>query len=132
MITGYFSAHGLPYVTGQIFLPRFGVAGEAHFLVDTGAVATVLHPDDAVHLVCPFDQLVLPVTLEGVGSALPYYRETAVVTFDDGGAEVGFRLELAIAKPGSPAEGLDSLLGWDVLNRVRMEYDFPQNRLELA
>ena len=129
MIAGYFSAHGVPYVKGQIFLPRLGVAGEVHFLVDTGSVATVLHSDDGVHLGCPFERLVLPVILEGVGSALTYYRETAIVTFDNNDTEVGLRIEISIAKPGSPSDGLDSLLGRDVLNRLRMEYDFPQGLL---
>lgn len=132
MIAGYFSEHGIPYVTGQISLPRLGVAGEVNFLVDTGAVATILHPLDGTRLSCPLDRLVLPVTLEGVGSVLTYHRETAIVAFGDGGTEVEFRLELSIAKPHPAVNGLDSLLGRDILNRLHMDYDFPQDRLELV
>lgn len=85
-----------------------------------------------MRLRCPFDALVLPIEFQGVGGLHTYYRETAVVVFDDGVAERNFRIEISIAKPDALASGLDSLLGRDILNRVRMEYDFPQDRLELA
>lgn len=129
---GYFTTTGLPYVEARVLLPRLGVAGPVDFLVDTGSVSTILHPRDAIDLYCPFDDLTLPVTLEGVGSTLTYFREIAHVTLGDGDAAAPFVIEISIAKPDSPTDGLPSLLGRDVLNRVRMEYDFPQNRLELA
>ncbi len=132
MVAGYFTEQGLPYVRGQLFLPRLSVAGPVDFLVDTGAVSTVLHPDDGARLFCPFDQLVLPVTLEGVGSALTYYRELAQVILGESDTGPPFSIEISIAKPGSPADGLDSLLGRDVLNRLRMDYDFPQNLLQFV
>lgn len=132
MIVGYFEFDGRPYVRGRLSLPRLAVAGEVDFLVDTGASSTTLHPRDGVRLRCPFDALVLPIEFQGVGGLHTYYRETAVVVFDDGVAERNFRVEISIAKPDALASGLDSLLGRDVLNRVRLEYDFPQDRLELA
>lgn len=131
MIAGYFTANGLPYVRANVVLPRLSVAGLVHFLVDTGAVATVLHPDDGVRLSCPFDALVLPVAFAGVGGAHTYYRETAVVVFyDDDDMERTVHIELSIAKPHPLADGLDPLLGRDILNRLRMEYDFPLGHLE--
>ena len=129
---GYFTALGLPYVKVRLFLPRLGVVGQVDFLVDTGAVSTVLHSDDAEDIGCPFDQLVLPAAFQGVGGSLTYYRESALVRLGNDDAPVDFAAEISIAKPGSTADGLDSLLGRDVLNRLRMEYDFPQNRLELV
>ena len=132
VIGGYFSAEGVPYVSAEVFLPRLGVMGEVPFLIDTGAVATALHPDAGRELACPFDRLVLPREFEGVGGSHVYYRELAVVRFSDGDEILPISIELSIAKPGSPSDGLDSLLGRDVLNRVRLEYDFPQDRLELA
>lgn len=116
----------------RLVLPRLGVSGPVDFLVDTGAAASVMHPDDGKALGCPFDDLLLPMAFEGVGGTHTYYRETAVIEFDDGGTEVGLRLELAVAKPHPLVDGLDSLLGRDILNRLRMEYDFPQNRIELT
>ena len=100
-------------------------------MIDTGAVSTVLHPGDGVRLGCPFDELLLPMEFEGVGGTHTYYRETAVIAFDDSTTDVEFRVELSIAKPHPAVYDLDSLLGRDVLNRLRMEYDFPQDRLEL-
>ena len=40
-----------------------------------------------------------------------------------------FSIQLSIAKPAPSVDRLDSLLGRDVLNRLRMEYDFPQGLL---
>lgn len=132
MIAGYFTATGFPRVKARLVLPRLGVAGPVDFLVDTGATASVLHPDDGMALGCPFDDLLLPLVFEGVGGTHTYYRETAVIEFDDSGTEIGLRLELAVAKPHPLVDNLDSLLGRDILNRLRMEYDFPQDRLELV
>ena len=92
----------------------------------------MLHPGDGVRLDCPFDDLVLPIAFEGVGGMHTYYRESAVIEFDDSGTEIGLRLELAVAKPHPTVDNLESLLGRDVLNRMRMEYDFPQSRLEFV
>ena len=78
---------------------------------------------------CPFDLLVRPVTLEGVGSTLTYYRETAQVILGERATGRPFPIEISIAKPDPPVNGLDSLLGRDILNRLRMEYDFPQGWL---
>ena len=116
----------------HLVLPRLGISGPVDFLVDTGAAASVLHSDDGIALDCPFDDLLLPMAFEGVGGTHTYYRETAVIEFDDSGGEIGLRLELAVAKPHPAVDGLDSLLGRDILNRLRMEYDFPQERLELV
>ena len=132
MTAGYFTANGLPYVRADLILPRLGIVATVPFLVDTGSVSTILHSDDANDIGCPFDSLALPTTLEGIGGAVTYYREPSLVKFDHESNVLDFAVEISIAKPGSPTEGLPSLLGRDVLNRLRMEYDFPQDRLELA
>ena len=132
VIGGYFTEEGLPYIDAEVFLPRLGVTGDVLFLVDTGAVSTTLHPDAGRELACPFDRLVLPAEFEGVGGAQIYYLELAVVKFLGDDESFTISTEICIAKPGSPSDGLDSLLGRDILNRLRMEYDFPQSRLELV
>lgn len=132
MIAGYFTPTGWPRVKARLLLPRLGVSGPVDFLVDTGAATSVLHPDDGIALNCPFNDLLFPMAFEGVGGTHTYCRETAVIEFDDSGAEIGLRLELAVAKPHPLVDKLDSLLGRDILNRLRMEYDFPQDRLELV
>ena len=63
-----------------------------------------------------------------------YYTERAILTFDDedGGAQ-RFEIDIAVAKPHPVADGLDSLLGRDVLNRLDIvEYSFPRRRLGLT
>ncbi len=129
MIAGYFSADERPYVRADLTLPRLGVAGAVQFLVDTGAHKTVLNPDTGTRIDCPFDALVNPIEFAGVGGGHIYYREVAIVTFYDRGRRHNFPIELGIAKPHPAANGLDSLLGRDILNRLGMEYDFPQGRL---
>ena len=132
MFAGYFTADGRPYVEGRLALPRLRVGGRVHFLLDTGADTTILHPDDGIDLRCPFDALENPAEFVGVGGALLYYMEPAVVTFGTGLAAEEFGLAISIAKPHPVTDGLDSLLGRDILNRLRMEYDFRRGRLELA
>ena len=132
MTEGYFTESGLPYVRVDLTLPRLGVVATVGFLVDTGSVSTILHSDDAEDIGCPFDSLSLPIALEGIGGAVTYYRESALVKLDYGSGLLDFAFEISIAKPGSPTDGLPSLLGRDVLNRMRMDYDFPQSRLEFV
>ena len=132
MFAGYFTADGRPYVEGRLALPRLHVAGRVHFLLDTGSDTTILHPDDGIDLGCPFDALENPAEFIGVGGTLLYYMEPAVVTFGNGIAADEFAVAISIAKPHPAADGLDSLLGRDILNRLRMEYDFRRGRLELA
>ena len=75
-----------------------------------------------------------------MGGSYPYYREDAFVVFyeSDGSRARAFDIILAVARPEAPTSSnprpvvnrLPSLLGRDVLNRLRMDYDFPARRLE--
>ena len=132
MFAGYFTADGRPYVEGFLYLPRLDIGGLVHFLLDTGSDTTILHPDDGIDLGCPFDALENPAEFIGVGGTLLYCMEPAVLTFGTGIAADEFAVAISIAKPHPAADGLDSLLGRDILNRLRMEYDFRRGRLELA
>ncbi len=132
MIIGYFTSDGLPWVSCDLLLPRFGLKAPVTFLVDTGSDTTILHPADGLMLHCPFDLLDNPAEFISAGGALLYYMEPAVLTFaeTDGGAQE-FEIHISIAKPDPVTDGLDSLLGRDLLNQVRMEYDFGRSRLAL-
>ena len=130
MIAGYFTDDGEPYVRANLTLPRLGVRGEVHFLIDTGTDATILHPGYAIELNCPFDELEAPVDFVSAGGAHEYYAEPAVVSFHDGEARHDFRITVFVAKPHPLVDELDSLLGRDILNRLRMDYEYPENRLE--
>ena len=132
MIVGYFTSDGIPWVDCDLLLPRFGLKAPVTFLVDTGSDTTILHPADGRTLRCPFDLLENPAEFTGVGGTLRYYFEPAVLSFDDSdGGTREFEIDISIAKPDPLTDGLDSLLGRDLLNQMRMEYDFPQSRLAL-
>ena len=132
MISGRFTDDGLPYMDGFVTLLRLGVSGRVRFLVDTGSDTTILHPDAAADLGCPFDLLDNPAEFISAGGVLLYYTEPAVLSFDDGnGGTWEFEISISIAKPDPLTDGLDSLFGRDLLNRMSMEYDFPHNRLAM-
>ena len=131
MITGYFATDGGPYVKTRVNLPRLGVIGDVHFLIDTGTDATILHPTAGDGLGCPFDELSNPVDVTSAGGPHTYCAETAVVSFYDGEARHDSRIDLHIGKPNPATDGLDSLLGRDILNELEMEYAPRRGRLGL-
>lgn len=132
MIAGRFTDDGLPIIECTVFLPRFGLRGQVTFLVDTGSDTTILHPDAASDLGCPFDLLDKPAEFISAGGVLLYYMEQAVLAFNDvDGSAAEFEIDISIAKPDPFTDGLDSLLVRDLLNQVRMDYDFPGDRLAL-
>jgi hypothetical protein len=131
MIIGYFDERGRPYVEGQVRVPRLNIGGWVDFLVDTGATATSLSPNDGDNLLVPTSELVSPVLHRGIAGTRTYYREPAVILFPDGAEWRRFDVDLYLAPPDEGADYLPSLRGRDVLNAVRMEYDFQAGRLEL-
>ena len=122
MIAGYFAADGSPYVKARVNLPRLGVVGDVNFLVDTGTDTTILHPTTGEELDCPFDELTNPIDVISASGTRTYYAETAVVSLYDGEVRHDFRINLHIGKPDPITDSLDSLLGWDILNDMEMEY----------
>ena len=132
MIAGQFTNDGRPIIECTVSLPRFGLRGQITFLVDTGSDTTILHPDAAADLRCPFDLLDNPAEFISAGGVLLYFFEPAVLSFNDSdGGNREFEIDISIAKPDPITDGLDSLLGRDVLNQVRMEYDFGRSHLAL-
>ena len=132
MIVGYFTTDGMPWVSCDLLLPRFSLKAPVTFLVDTGSDTTILHPVERRLLRYPFDLLENPAEFISAGGPLLYYVEPAVLSFaETGGGTREFEIDISIAKPDPITDGLDSLLGRDLLNRVHMEYDFPRDRLAL-
>ena len=132
MIAGYFTADGIPYISARVSLPRIGVSGEVQFLVDTGTDITVLHPMAATDINCPFDELSNPVHAMSAGGVRTYYDEPAVVSFFDGEVRHDYRLNIQVGKPHPVTDGLDSLLGRDVLNELEMEYAPKRGQLRFS
>ncbi len=139
MIVGWFDARERPRVRARLIIPRLGVSGRIDFLVDTGATVTSLHPDDGRRIGCPFDELRDPRNMVGVGGSNQYFREPAIVVLYRGSGVRTLDIELLVSKPQPTSVSdprpvvnrLPSLLGRDVLNRMRMDYDFPAGRLQL-
>ena len=129
MIEGYFREDGTPYVEVRLVLPHLGVSDNVKMLVDTGSTSTILHPHDGGDMDLPFDGLRNEVIVTSVGGTQTYYAEPAVVSFYDGEARQDFRVDLYVAKPHPMVDGLESLLGRDILNQLSIEYDFRRSWL---
>ena len=137
MIVGQFDDWGRPILSARLLIPRFNISRQVNFLVDTGASQTCLHPNDSRHFQIPFDELRDPHSTIGIGGSQPYYQEPAVVILTDSDCEHRFPITLSIAKPQLPTSSnprpvinrIPSLLGRDVLNRLRIDYHHPANRL---
>lgn len=124
-----------PYIKAQVILPDLGVAGEVNFLIDTGADVIFLHPEDVAHLGIAQGQL-NPEAWEraaGIGGGSGYYRETAVLLFQDSaGRELRCDLNVFIHPgPDSDLQDAPSLLGRDFLNRCDVRLNRAQSLARL-
>ena len=128
MIRGYFKEDETP-LNARLIFPRLGVGQEVDLLVDTGSSATILHPGDGRDMRFPFDELRDEVIVNSVSGTQTYYAEPAVVSFYDGEGRQHFRIELYVARPHPTVDGLESLLGRDILNQLGMSYDFRRSLL---
>ncbi len=132
MIVGEFDEQGRPYVQGRLIIPRLNVNRRITFLLDTGADKTRLHPRDASRARIPFEELGSPMESRGVGGLSPYYREPALLSFDDQSHIRVYLVDLLIAEQREGNEGLPSLLGRDVINHWNVNYDPTNATLECA
>lgn len=132
-IQGYYLSWSNPlsalYVHTTVRLSRLGIEGTVDFLIDTGADMTCLHPQDAGRLGISPDRAQQSVMSAGVGGTLQYYREEAILTFQDqDGSDLLFYCDIHISQ--DPAvDALPSLLGRDFLNRCRLLADNPENQV---
>ena len=132
MIYGEFDGAGRPYIEGFLVIPRLEIYGNIRFLLDTGSESTCIHPADSLKLDIPFDRLIAPTMSYGIGGSSPYNTELAVLSFVDDVAMQSYRIPLYVAQPTESNAVFPSLLGRDVLNRWRMEYDPAQSMLEFT
>ena len=132
MIRGWFDEFGRPYVRARVVIPRLRVNHSAYFLVDTGADSACLHPSDAVDMGIPFQQLINPRSSRGVGGRSQYFREPAIVSFEDGDLTRQYLIQLLIAEPSESNRQLPSLLGRNIMNNWRSVFDPAIGVLEFA
>ena len=126
-ILGWFEEEtGRPKLYGHLWITRLGIGRTIPFLVDTGADRTTLMPNDAVLLGLDFSLLKETQDTYGVGGSAECYVERAIVIFDDQDKGwIAYQILVGIIKPESNynAASLPSLLGRDILNYWRMNYD---------
>jgi hypothetical protein len=144
VIRGFFApaaGQPAPMVRVGVFLPthegRFGVV---HFLIDTGATSTCLHPRDAM-----FALGLDPVELadperwpdrsysRGIGGSVEYYRLPAQYLFihDDMRPEL-IHSSIFIAQLRAENQGLPSLLGRDLLQHFPLRLDMAAREITLG
>ena len=131
MITGFFDHRGRAFVRCHLTIPRLSITGVVEFRVDTGADGTALHPGASTLLGIPFDRLEIRTArvANGLGGQIVYFQEPAQLLFDDDVRGLERRdVNLLIAEPILRNAALPSLLGLNVLNNWRMNFD-PRNEL---
>ena len=115
----------------RMFIPRLNIAGDVRFQVDTGADITCLHLAEDNPLEIPIARLDRGSgrVVNGVGGISRYFPESVQLIFeDDESGYVVRSIDLWIAEPDPRNRSLNSLLGLDVLNLWRMNFD-PRNEL---
>ena len=99
----------------------FDIRQPVSFLLDTGADSICLNSKDANNLHIPIGNLRDAAHVGGIGGGATYYREPATLYFLDGAGIVAYDLILRIAS--SSTGGIPSLLGRDIFDSWRIEYD---------
>ena len=130
MIIGKFDERARPYIRGRLIIARFNVELRIDFLMDTGAERTCIHPRDTNRARIPIGELGGAVGSRGVGGLSAYYREPALLYFEDHLYIRVYAIELLIADPREGSRGLPSLLGRDVINHWNIRYDPTNAALE--
>ena len=133
MIIGSFEEQGCPYVRGRLLVPRFQIAADVTFLVDTGADSTVIHPADSRDAGIP---VAFPEEMPGTegGGVAEFLRARATLIFTDADriSQYRYRLDIGIAKPDEHNRDFPSLLGRDVLDCWYLESDPTNGRLQFT
>jgi len=103
-----------------------------HFLLDTGAGTSCVHPLDATTKIGISDAALRTPALwsrqrisHGVGGSSPEYSIPAHYALQhDDGTWARHQEDLAIAQPTAANQNLPSLLGWDILRHYRVVADW--------
>jgi hypothetical protein len=143
VIPGYFdstSTWPVPRVRAAVFVPGYSTKwGLVEFLLDTGAATTVLHPRDAIVAANIGAGLLVDPTrwpnqrnAYGVGGTSINYILLAHYGFmHDNGQWETFLAEIAVAQLTVENQTLPSLLGWDILQKYRVDADWASREVRL-
>ncbi|MDE2838368.1 MAG: aspartyl protease family protein [Chloroflexota bacterium] len=123
-----------PYVYGEVYLPDLHLHTGVAFLVDTGAHATSLMPDDAAEMGLDIRNLGGRYQrVEGVGGEARYKTTRAVLRFQDHdafGHFQEFEIDIHLTR-GHAWQQLPSLLGRDILNECECILDGVRERVAI-
>ena len=125
MFNGRFgNTSGAPYLEALVILPRLKIKSGISFMVDTGADMTVLMPADAVKMGINYGRLQPGEPLTGIGGDCKSFSEKAVLVLSDQDRRIvfAFDIDMQIADKRAAITN-PSLLGRNVLNRLRLRYD---------
>ena len=114
-----------PFLEGFLGIPRLRVSGRLSFMVDTGADTSLLAPTDALMIGIDFRRCTpKPGRVVGIGGATKAYVEDATLVFvdDQGVTTYGYVVPLTILPYRGDTRNLVSVIGRDILNRWRMDY----------
>ena len=123
-----------PLITAVVEIPNLGVMASVEFLVDTGAMRTVLHPRDVLKFgidIVTYAAGACPSTFAGVGGEASYGVEDAILHFKN--SKANLRAFIGPLDPGqfdfALKKDLPSLLGRDFLNQGRLIVDYENNEV---
>ena len=126
MIAGRFgNTTGRPYVSGRLLLPRIQASTNLSLLVDTGADSSTLMPTDAIKMRINHSTLIKPTVVGGIGGDAVCFQETAVLVFDESNRNLTryYFIKIMIPEVHPDLMRMPSVLGRDILDRWRMNYD---------
>ena len=130
-MTGYFDEEGRPRVAGYIYIPRLAAGGQVQFLLDTGADITSVNASDSDDLHIPRGRLSVPIGIGGIGGRGYFSVEKAQIAFENDSGSSRFSIyEINLHVAYSETGSLPSLLGRNIINRWRIDYDPLDGKLE--
>ena len=135
MIPGRFgNTTGRPYVNGRLLLPRLQLSTNLSFLVDTGADLSTLMPADGLTIGIDYQALINSRVVGGLGGNARCFQEAAVIVFDEPNRTLirSYFITLIIPQVHPDLMRMPSIVGRDILDRWRMNYDPSKNVLKFT
>ena len=128
---------GSPHLEGHLVIPHLGIATDVSFLVDTGADTTTLMPMDGDRLPGLYESDKFKglddANLGGIGGSAPGKVVGAHLFILDADYLHRFDIDLRVLVPTSDDHGeFPSLLGRDVLRRMKMVSDYVNRKLSFT
>lgn len=133
---------GCGFIEARLVSKSLSIDKKVTFLVDTGASRTTLLDKDALRLRLRYDKLFKSKSsLIGIGGTISCFIITdSTLIFRSSKGDINVTLPVSVAK--HPLEHMDahlktqilrlpSLLGRDVINRYKLNFDFPKSSINL-